>query len=132
MLLTTLVLHKISLKDTSFPISLNFLGHYLSPEYLLNFLWLVYFTMCGKKIKFMVFTFWKNALIPHSKPQAENVLKIFFLQQQKEVEKTKICFIKIQSENIKMTWNIRFFTFCLICNFSKYDRFTVLKIISII
>ena len=40
---------KISLKDTSFYISLNSLGFYLSPEYLLNFLWLIYSPICGKK-----------------------------------------------------------------------------------
>ena len=38
---------KISLRDTSFQIPLIFLGFYLSPECLLNFLWLVYFIMCG-------------------------------------------------------------------------------------
>ena len=38
------------------------------------------------------------------------------------------CFVKIQSENIKMTWNINFFIFFMICNFSKCDDFTVLYI----
>ena len=33
---------------------------------------------------------------------------------------------QIQSENVKMTWNIRFFIFCMICNFFKCDGFTVL------
>ena len=47
-------------------------------------------------------------------------------KQQKGVEETMICFVKIQSENMKMTWNIRFFIFCMICNFLKCDRFTVL------
>ena len=45
-----------------------------------------------------------------------------------------ICFIKIQSENIKMTWNInlfKLFYFCMICNFLKCGSFTVLWIISI-
>ena len=41
---------KIILRDTSFHISLNVLGFYLSPECLLNFLRLVYSTMRGKKI----------------------------------------------------------------------------------
>ena len=58
--------------------------------------------------------------------------KICFLQQQKWVEETMICFIKIQSENMKMTWNIRFFMFCMICNYFKCDDFTVLWVISII
>ena len=41
-------------------------------------------------------------------------VKNLFPQQQKRVEETMICFIKIQSENIKMNWNIRFFIFCMI------------------
>ena len=41
-----------------------------------------------------------------------------------------ICFIEIQSENMKLIWNISLFIFCMICNFSKYDGFTVLWIIS--
>ena len=49
-----------------------------------------------------------------------------FPQQQKGVEKAMIGFIKIQSENMKMAWNIRLFIFCIICNFSKCDEFTVL------
>ena len=43
-----------------------------------------------------------------------------------------ICFIKIRSENMKMTWNIRLFIFCMICNFSKCDDLKILQIISII
>ena len=46
----------------------------------------------------------------------------------KGVEKTMICFIKIQSENIKMTWNISLNLFFMICNFYKCDDFTVLWI----
>ena len=37
-----------------------------------------------------------------------------------------ICFIKIQTENMKTTWNMRLYMFCMICNFSKYDGFIVL------
>ena len=33
---------------------------------------------------------------------------------------------------MKKTWNIKIFVFCMICNFFKYDDFTVLWIISII
>ena len=44
----------------------------------------------------------------------------------KGMEKNVICFIKIQSENMKMTWNIRLFIFCMIYNFPKCDGFTVL------
>ena len=45
--------------------------------------------------------------------------------QQKGVKETKIYFIKVQSEKMKMTWNIRLFIFCMICNFFKCDGFTV-------
>ena len=41
-------------------------------------------------------------------PLGEAFSKTSFPQQQKRVEETMICFIKIQSENMKMTWNIRF------------------------
>ena len=53
-------------------------------------------------------------------------LKICFPQQQKGVEEIMICFIKIQSENIKPTWSNRSFIFCIVCNFLKYDGFTFL------
>ena len=56
----------------------------------------------------------------------ENFLKIYFPQQQKGVKKTMICFIRIQTENMKMTWNISLFIFCMIFNFFKCDGFTVL------
>ena len=46
----------------------------------------------------------------------------------KSVEETMICFIKIQAENMKMTWNISLYISCMICNFSKCDGFTVLWI----
>ena len=53
-----------------------------------------------------------------------------FSPKQKGMKKTMICFIKVQPENVKMTWNIRLFIFYMICNFSKCDCFTVLLIIS--
>ena len=37
-----------------------------------------------------------------------------------------IYFIIIQSENMKMTWDINLFIFCMICHFFKCDGFTVL------
>ena len=75
---------KINLRDTSFHISLNSFGFYLSPEYLLNFLWLVYSTMFGKKFsiygdhlprkciesKVCIFT---HAPVPQSKEFFENL-----------------------------------------------------------
>ena len=36
-----------------------------------------------------------------------------------------ICFMKIQSENMNLTWKITLLIFSMICNFSKYDGFTV-------
>ena len=134
---------KISLKDTSFHISINSLGLYLSPECLLFFL-SNYSTMCGKYVKFMEFAFLENRLIwnifNHTPPHSilvpifsssglgsrkllilpSSILsKICFPQQQKGMEETTINlrFIKIQSENIKMTWNIRFFIFCMLYSF---------------
>ena len=44
-------------------------------------------------------------------PPGSILSKICFLQQQKGVEETMICFIKIQSENMKLTWNIDFLYF---------------------
>ena len=51
--------------------------------------------------------------------KTQKFLKVCFPQQQKAVERTLICFIKIQSGNMKMNWSIRLFIFCMICNFSK-------------
>ena len=68
--------------------------------------------MCGKKLTFMVFTLVKSALnlsifthgaFPHSNLQVE-FFENLFLPTQKGVEKTMICFTKIQWENMKMTW----------------------------
>ena len=82
----------------------------------------------------MVFTILENALnidisthapIPHSKLQAE-YFENLFPSQQKRVDKIMICFIKIQSENMKMTWKIRLFIFGMVCNFSKCDGFIVM------
>ena len=39
-------------------------------------------------------------------PQGSILSTICFPQQQKEVEETMICFIIIQSANMKMAWNI--------------------------
>ena len=41
------------------------------------------------------------------------------------VEETMICFIKIQPENMILTWNITLFIFCMICNFFKCNEFIV-------
>ena len=55
---------RISLKDTSFYISINSLGfYYLLPEWFLNFLSDFYIPPCRKIFKFMESTFLENALI---------------------------------------------------------------------
>ena len=59
-------------------------------------------------------------------PPGSILSKICFPQQQKGLEKTMICFIKIQSENMKMIWNIRVFIFFMIYIFFKCDGLTVL------
>ena len=51
---------KISRKDASYHISINFSGLYLSPKCLLNFFSLAYSTICREIFKFMVFTFTEN------------------------------------------------------------------------
>ena len=155
---------KISLKDTSFDISKNSFGLYLSTECLLNFLSNLYIYsmyvyiyiyifhhVWEKSFKFIVFTFLENALSlgiftyvpPYSKlvpkfsssyprqkeithPPRQHFFKNLFPQQQKQMEETMICFIKIQSENMKMTSDIRLFIFCIMCYFFKCDSFTVL------
>ena len=67
---------KIGLKDTSFHISRNSIGLYLSPECLLKFLSNFYIPPCvGKIFKFMEFTFLENGLIrgifTHAPPQSK-------------------------------------------------------------
>ena len=49
--LTTLFSFKISLKDTYFHISINFLGLYLSPECSLNFLSNLFIPLCRKNFE---------------------------------------------------------------------------------
>ena len=65
-------------------------------------------------------------------PSRRILSKICFPQQQKSAERTMIYFTKILSENMKMTWYIRLFIFCMICNFFKCDGFTILWIKSIL
>ena len=77
---------KISVRGTSFHISLIFWGFYLSQECLLNCLWLVYSTMCGKifsvygvhtsenAFNLYIFT---HASVLHSKLQAEFFENLF-------------------------------------------------------
>ena len=41
----------------------------------------------------------------------------YFTQTHVEADETMVCFIRIKSENMKMTSNIRLFRFCMICSF---------------
>ena len=83
---------KISLKDTSFHISLNSLGFYFSPECLLNIFYLYIPQFVGIIFQFMMFTFLENALnlllfthapVPHSKLQAEFFENLFPLRRKR-------------------------------------------------
>ena len=95
-----------------------------------------YIPLCvGKNFQFMVFTLenefnlciFTHAPVLHSKLQVQFFENLFPPRaKNKGVEETMICFIKIQSENMKMTWNISLFICCMIYNFSKCDGFTVL------
>ena len=75
----------------------------------------------------MVFTFLENelnlgifthALLPHSKIQAEFFENVFLPTGGRGGENYDLLY-QIQSENMKMTWNISLFVFCMISNFSK-------------
>ena len=88
----------------------------------------------GKIFQFMVFTFLGNALnlcifthasVNNSKLQIESFENLFFRMTEGVKEAIIFC-IKIQSENMKMTWNISLFIFCMIFNFFKLDGFAIL------
>ena len=67
-----------------------------------------------------------HAPVPHSKLQVQFLVNLFPPRaKNKVVEETMIWFIKIQSENMKMTWKISLFICCMIYNKSKCDGFTV-------
>ena len=130
---------KISLRDRSFYISLNCLGFYLS-RCLLNFLWLVYSNKCGKKFsiygvhirrKSLNLCFFTHASVPHSKllvnffwksfsPKTERMGGSYDLLSKSARANGSI---KIQSESMKMAWNISLFPFGMIAVFSKCDGF---------
>ena len=65
-----------------------------------------------------------SASSPRKTPS--RIFRKFVSSKTKGAEETMICFIKIQTENMKTTWNMRLYMFCMICNFSKYDGFIVL------
>ena len=120
---------KISLRDTSFQISLIFLGFYLSPECLLNFLWL--FSIYGVYIprKFINLCIFTHTPVPHSKLQVE-FFENLFPPRRKGWRKLWFTLWKF-NHKIWRWLGTSLFIFCIICNFSKCDGFTVFWIISI-
>ena len=60
--------------------------------------------------------FFTHAPVSHSKVLVE-FFENLFPPRQKAWEKAMICSIKIQSENMKMTWNISLFLFGMIAIF---------------
>ena len=81
-----------------------------------------------------MFTFLENALslgifthaaVIQPKWPAEFFKNLFPLTAERGGEIFDLLY-QIQSQNMKMTSDIRLFIFCMICNFSKCDGFTVL------
>ena len=110
----------------------------------MNFLSNFYIPPCaGKIFKFMEFKFLENALVRgifthaplHSKlipkflssrprqeithsPRQRPFENLFTPIEERDGGNYDLLY-QIQSENMQMTWNIRFFIFCLICNISQ-------------
>ena len=83
----------------------------------------------GKMFQLMMFIFLENEfnLCIFTRSPIKTPGRIFLKSvspKTKEMEKTMICFMKIQSENIKIPWNIILLIFCMIYNFSKCEGFT--------
>ena len=76
------------------------------------------FSICGVYIprKSLNLCFFTHALVSHSKLLVE-FFENLFPQRQKRSEEAMICSIKIQSENMKMAWNISLFPFGMIAIF---------------
>ena len=97
----------------------------------------LYISTCvGKMFQFMVFIFQENALnlciftnipVPHSKLQVE-FFENLFPQDETGGEQAMIWFALSNFNQKKWRWleTLSLFTFCMICNFSKCDGFTVL------
>ena len=122
---------KISLKDTSFHISINSLGLYFSAE---CWCWIfsqtcifyhvwenfqIYRVHIPRKcIKPRHFYSCRPLLsLTHTNSPRHFFLKICFPQHHKGVEETMIGFIRIQSEEMKMNQNTRLFMLWMICIF---------------
>ena len=110
---------KIRLNGTSFHVFLNSLGFYLSTDCLLNFLQLLYSTIWGKYFNLWcshsqkmhwIYVFLLMSQFP-TQNSRQNHLKICFPQEKRGGGNYVICFFKIQTENMKMTWNISFYLY---------------------
>ena len=73
----------------------------------------------AKNFKFMSFAFLENTMAIN----LDIFIHTLFLtqnswqnSQQKGLEKTMICFIKIHLENVKITWKFKLFISCMVCN----------------
>ena len=128
---------KISLRDTSFHSYLNSLVFYLSRmlvqlslTYMFQHVGENFFNLCCSHSLKMhgIYHFYSFLSLPLKTPG--RIFWKYVSPKTEGVEKAMICSIKIQSENMKMTWNISLFTFCMICNFSKCDGFTVFEYLS--
>ena len=128
---------KVSLRDTSFHSYLNSLVFYLSRmlvqlslTYIFQHVGENFFNLwCSHSLKMH----WIYHFYSFPSPPLKTPGRIFWKYvspKMEGVEKAMICSIKIQLENMKMTWNISLFTFCMICNFSKCDGFTVFEYLS--
>ena len=118
---------KISLRDKYIHLnfSLNSLGFYLS-RMLIEFsltcisqhVWEKIFNLWCSHSQRIIESRYAFLLMPQSSTQNSwlNFLKICFPKTE-GVEEAMICCIKIQSENMKMTWNISLFPFGMIAIF---------------
>ena len=88
----------------------------------------------GKNFKFTVFAFLENVVnlgifthahVPHSELQAESFENLFPLTEE-TVEEHYDLLYQNSIRKYEDVLEIRFFLFCVICNFSKFDAFTVL------
>ena len=121
---------KFNLKDTSFHFISNSLGIYFLPEWLLNLLLYIPQYM-GNIFKFMVFTSQENIFnlgifyscpVPNSKLQAEFFENLF----PQTVESSGENYDLLYPNSITKFEDDLEHIFCLICNVSKCDGFTVL------
>ena len=110
---------KITLRVTSFHISLNSLGFYLS-RMLVEFSLICIFQHVWEKLVNLWCSYsWKiiESMLFYSRLKTPGRIFWKSVSPKTGVEKTMICSVKIQSENIKMTWNISLFPFGMIAIF---------------